>query len=147
MSCRTAARSAIFAAPIKQRRTRRLRLVDHLDLRLVLVAAAAATERERADVARTGKKFGRQKGGGTARHGDRKAPDAADLARRGGPHPGGGVLVVVRSPVLPGQVAGPTVVAHPARREMSADAAIPSTIPTNPPAMDSAIARSQKAIG
>ncbi len=30
--------------------------------------------RERADVARTGKKFGRQKGGGTARHGDRKAP-------------------------------------------------------------------------
>lgn len=30
--------------------------------------------RERADVARTGKKFGRQKGGGTARHGDRRAP-------------------------------------------------------------------------
>ena len=30
--------------------------------------------RERADVARTGKKFGRQKGGGTARHGDRAAP-------------------------------------------------------------------------
>ncbi|PLK25462.1 50S ribosomal protein L4 [Novosphingobium sp. TH158] len=30
--------------------------------------------RERSDVARTGKKFGRQKGGGTARHGDRKAP-------------------------------------------------------------------------
>ena len=30
--------------------------------------------RERADVARTGKKFGRQKGGGVARHGDRKAP-------------------------------------------------------------------------
>lgn len=30
--------------------------------------------RERADVARTGKKFGNQKGGGTARHGDRKAP-------------------------------------------------------------------------
>ena len=29
---------------------------------------------ERSDVARTGKKFGRQKGGGTARHGDRKAP-------------------------------------------------------------------------
>jgi len=30
--------------------------------------------RERADVARTGKKFGRLKGGGTARHGDRRAP-------------------------------------------------------------------------
>ena len=30
--------------------------------------------RERADVARTGKKFGNQKGGGTARHGDRAAP-------------------------------------------------------------------------
>ncbi|WP_267381927.1 MULTISPECIES: 50S ribosomal protein L4 [unclassified Sphingomonas] len=30
--------------------------------------------RERSDVARTGKRFGRQKGGGTARHGDRRAP-------------------------------------------------------------------------
>ena len=30
--------------------------------------------RERSDVARTGKKYGRQKGGGTARHGDRRAP-------------------------------------------------------------------------
>ncbi len=30
--------------------------------------------RERSDVARTGKKFGKQKGGGTARHGDRAAP-------------------------------------------------------------------------
>ncbi|GAA0437834.1 MULTISPECIES: 50S ribosomal protein L4 [Sphingomonas] len=30
--------------------------------------------RERADVARTGKKLGRQKGGGVARHGDRRAP-------------------------------------------------------------------------
>ena len=30
--------------------------------------------RERSDVARTGKKFGRQNGGGTARHGDRRAP-------------------------------------------------------------------------
>ena len=36
--------------------------------------ATASGTRERADVARTGKKFGRQKGGGTARHGDRKAP-------------------------------------------------------------------------
>lgn len=34
----------------------------------------ARPTRERADVARTGKKFGRQKGGGTARHGDRRAP-------------------------------------------------------------------------
>ena len=29
---------------------------------------------ERSEVSRTGKKFGRQKGGGTARHGDRRAP-------------------------------------------------------------------------
>jgi large subunit ribosomal protein L4 len=36
--------------------------------------APARGARERADVARTGKKFGRQKGGGTARHGDRRAP-------------------------------------------------------------------------
>jgi large subunit ribosomal protein L4 len=36
--------------------------------------ATARGARERADVARTGKKFGRQKGGGTARHGDRRAP-------------------------------------------------------------------------
>ncbi|OQW40289.1 MAG: 50S ribosomal protein L4 [Proteobacteria bacterium SG_bin5] len=34
----------------------------------------ARATRERADVARTGKKLGRQKGGGTARHGDRRAP-------------------------------------------------------------------------
>jgi large subunit ribosomal protein L4 len=34
----------------------------------------ARPARERSDVARTGKKFGRQKGGGVARHGDRKAP-------------------------------------------------------------------------
>ena len=34
----------------------------------------ARPTRERSDVARTGKKFGRQKGGGTARHGDRSAP-------------------------------------------------------------------------
>ncbi|MGY6551617.1 MAG: 50S ribosomal protein L4 [Erythrobacter sp.] len=36
--------------------------------------ATARPTRERADVARTGKKFGKQKGGGTARHGDRAAP-------------------------------------------------------------------------
>jgi large subunit ribosomal protein L4 len=34
----------------------------------------ARPTRERSDVARTGKKFGRQKGSGGARHGDRKAP-------------------------------------------------------------------------
>lgn len=34
----------------------------------------ARSARERSDVARSGKKFGRQKGGGTARHGDRRAP-------------------------------------------------------------------------
>ena len=34
----------------------------------------ARPTRERSDVSRTGKKFGRQKGGGTARHGDRAAP-------------------------------------------------------------------------
>lgn len=34
----------------------------------------ARATRERSDVARTGKKFGNQKGGGTARHGDRRAP-------------------------------------------------------------------------
>ena len=36
--------------------------------------ATARGTRERADVARSGKKLGRQKGGGTARHGDRRAP-------------------------------------------------------------------------
>ena len=36
--------------------------------------APARAARERSDVNRTGKKFGRQKGGGTARHGNRRAP-------------------------------------------------------------------------
>ncbi len=36
--------------------------------------ATARGTRERADVARTGKKFGNQKGGGTARHGNRRGP-------------------------------------------------------------------------
>lgn len=35
----------------------------------------ARKARERSDVARTGKKFGNQKGGGTARHGNRRAPN------------------------------------------------------------------------
>src|ERR1700750_480037 len=34
----------------------------------------ARPTRERADVARSGKKLGNQKGGGSARHGDRRAP-------------------------------------------------------------------------
>ncbi|NJM49847.1 MAG: 50S ribosomal protein L4 [Sphingomonadales bacterium] len=34
----------------------------------------ARPTRERSDVARTGKKFGNQKGGGSARHGNRRAP-------------------------------------------------------------------------
>lgn len=34
----------------------------------------ARATRERSDVNRTGKKFGKQKGGGTARHGNRRAP-------------------------------------------------------------------------
>ena len=34
----------------------------------------ARAARERSEVSRTGKKFGNQKGGGTARHGDRAAP-------------------------------------------------------------------------
>jgi large subunit ribosomal protein L4 len=36
--------------------------------------APARAARERSDVNRTGKKWGRQKGGGTARHGNRRAP-------------------------------------------------------------------------
>lgn len=36
--------------------------------------APARAARERSEVNRTGKKWGRQKGGGTARHGDRRAP-------------------------------------------------------------------------
>lgn len=36
--------------------------------------ATARPTRERSDVARTGKKHGKQKGGGVARHGDRAAP-------------------------------------------------------------------------
>ena len=41
---------------------------------LVNRRAPARAAKERSDVNRTGKKWGRQKGGGTARHGDRKAP-------------------------------------------------------------------------
>lgn len=36
--------------------------------------ATARGTRERSDVARSGKKFGNQKGGGTARHGNRRSP-------------------------------------------------------------------------
>ncbi|WP_333837338.1 50S ribosomal protein L4 [Novosphingobium sp.] len=45
----------------------------------------ARAARERSDIARTGKKFGRQKGGGTARHGDRKAPVFIGGGRAHGP--------------------------------------------------------------
>lgn len=41
--------------------------------------------RERSDVARTGKKFGRQKGGGTARHGNRRAPTFVGGGKAHGP--------------------------------------------------------------
>ena len=41
--------------------------------------------RERSDVARTGKKFGNQKGGGTARHGDRAAPNFIGGGKAHGP--------------------------------------------------------------
>lgn len=41
--------------------------------------------RERSDVARTGKKFGRQKGGGTARHGNRAAPQFIGGGKAHGP--------------------------------------------------------------
>src|SRR3954465_4914318 len=47
--------------------------------------ATARGTRERADVARTGKKFGRQKGGGTARHGDRRAPTFVGGGKAHGP--------------------------------------------------------------
>jgi large subunit ribosomal protein L4 len=41
--------------------------------------------RERSDVARTGKKFGNQKGGGTARHGNRRAPNFIGGGKAMGP--------------------------------------------------------------
>ena len=45
----------------------------------------ARATRERSEVARTGKKFGRQKGGGTARHGDRRAPTFIGGGKAHGP--------------------------------------------------------------
>lgn len=45
----------------------------------------ARPTRERSDVARTGKKFGKQKGGGTARHGARSAPLFVGGAKAMGP--------------------------------------------------------------
>jgi large subunit ribosomal protein L4 len=47
--------------------------------------ATARGARERADVARTGKKFGNQKGGGTARHGNRRAPNFIGGGKAHGP--------------------------------------------------------------
>lgn len=45
----------------------------------------ARAARERSDVDRTGKKFGRQKGGGTARHGNRAAPQFVGGGKAHGP--------------------------------------------------------------
>ncbi|MEO0850977.1 MAG: 50S ribosomal protein L4, partial [Pseudomonadota bacterium] len=42
---------------------------------------------ERNEVSRTGKKFGRQKGGGGARHGDRRAPIFVGGGKAHGPRP------------------------------------------------------------
>ncbi len=47
--------------------------------------ATARGAKERSDVARTGKKFGRQKGGGTARHGNRAAPQFIGGGKAHGP--------------------------------------------------------------
>src|ERR687893_467879 len=52
---------------------------------LVNRRAPARATRERSDVNRTGKKFGRQKGGGTARHGDRRAPIFVGSGKAHGP--------------------------------------------------------------
>ena len=54
---------------------------------LVNRRAPARAAKERSDVNRTGKKWGRQKGGGTARHGDRKAPQFRGGGRAFGPTP------------------------------------------------------------
>jgi large subunit ribosomal protein L4 len=45
----------------------------------------ARAVKERSDVARTGKKFGKQKGGGTARHGNRAAPQFIGGGKAHGP--------------------------------------------------------------
>jgi len=45
----------------------------------------ARAARERSDVNRTGKKFGKQKGGGTARHGNRAAPQFMGGGKAHGP--------------------------------------------------------------
>ncbi len=47
--------------------------------------APARAARERSDVARTGKKYGKQKGGGTARHGNRAAPQFVGGGKAHGP--------------------------------------------------------------
>src|SRR3546814_11238471 len=56
----------------------------------------ARAARERSDVSRTGKKLGRQQGGGTARHGDRRAPSfiggGSDPGRRPRPFDGESVV-------------------------------------------------------
>lgn len=47
--------------------------------------ATARGAKERSDVSRTGKKFGKQKGGGTARHGNRAAPQFIGGGKAHGP--------------------------------------------------------------
>lgn len=47
--------------------------------------ATARGVKERSDVSRTGKKFGKQKGGGTARHGNRAAPQFTGGGKAHGP--------------------------------------------------------------
>jgi len=47
--------------------------------------ATARGAKERSDVSRTGKKFGKQKGGGTARHGNRAAPQFTGGGKAHGP--------------------------------------------------------------
>lgn len=47
--------------------------------------AFARASKQRSDIARTGKKFGRQKGGGTARHGNRAAPQFIGGGKAHGP--------------------------------------------------------------
>lgn len=47
--------------------------------------ATARASKQRSDIARTGKKFGKQKGGGTARHGNRAAPQFIGGGKAHGP--------------------------------------------------------------
>jgi large subunit ribosomal protein L4 len=61
----------------------------HRMVRYQLAKRQAGTHKvkNRAEISRTGKKFGRQKGGGTARHGSRRAGIFVGGGRAFGPHP------------------------------------------------------------